>query len=108
VLAAQVCRTLERRGSPDWQCAAAGSEVPPGRYIFYTRVQAASAATLEHRWYAGDRLHQSTKLRVPASAGNGYRTFSSSGVSAERAGHWKVELRAPDGALLDEARFVVR
>jgi hypothetical protein len=76
--------------------------------MFYTRLAATATTTIEHRWYRGDRLHQTMRLRVPASAGNGYRTFSSNTVSAERAGPWKVELRAIDGTVLHEERFVVR
>jgi hypothetical protein len=48
------------------------------------------------------------RLRVSASPGSGYRTFSATTVSPERAGEWKVELRAADGSVLHEERFVVR
>jgi hypothetical protein len=48
------------------------------------------------------------RLRITPSPGSGYRTFSGNTVSPERAGEWKVELRAADGSLLHEERFVVR
>ena len=108
VLSAQLCSALEKRGSPDWQCAPAGGELQPGTYTYYTRVLTNVNTTVEHRWYHGNRVHQVMRLRVTASPGSGYRTFSSNTVSAERAGVWKVELRAADGSLLQEQRFVVR
>jgi hypothetical protein len=108
VLNAQMCRAIEKRGSPDWQCAAAAGDLQPGRYMFYTRLQTTSPTTVEHRWYDGDRMHQVMRLRVTPSPGNGYRTFSATTVSPERAGDWKVELRAADGTVLHEERFVVR
>jgi hypothetical protein len=109
VLNAQLCRVLERVGSPDWQCTPATGEVlPPGTYTFYTRLVTTTATTIEHRWYRNDRVHQAMRLHVSASPGSGFRTFSVTTVSPERAGEWKVELRAADGSLLDEASFRVR
>jgi hypothetical protein len=108
VLKAQLCSALAKRGSPDWQCTPASGDLRPGTYTFYTRLLAAAATTVEHRWYFGGRAHRTMRLRVTASPGSGYRTFSSTTVSPERAGDWKVELRAADGSLLQEERFVVR
>ena len=108
VLNAQLCSALEKRGSPDWQCASVASDPQPGTYIFYTRLLTNADTTVEHRWYRGERVHQVRRLRVVASPANGYRTFSSNTISAERAGDWKVELRAADGTLLREERFVIR
>ena len=108
VLTAQLCSALEKRGSPDWQCAPAGGDLQPGTYTFYTRLLTNANTTVEHRWYNGSRMHQVMRLRVTASPGSGYRTFSSNTVTPERAGDWKVELRAPDGSLLQEEHFVVR
>ena len=108
VLTAQLCSVLARRGSPDWQCTPVSGDLRPGTYMFYTRLLTAAATTVEHRWYFGGRAHQTMRLRVAASPGNGYRTFSATTVSPERAGDWKVELRAADGSLLQEERFVVR
>ena len=108
VLKAQLCRALDRRGSPDWQCTTANGDLHPGTYSFYTRLMANEATTVEHRWFLGGRVHQVMRLRIPPSAGSGYRTFSSNTVSPERTGNWRVELRAADGSLLHEERFVVR
>ena len=76
--------------------------------FFYTRVQSAAATTIEHRWYQGDRLRQAVQLPVQASPGAGYRTYSRTTISRERAGDWRVELRSADGTVLHEARFTVR
>jgi len=108
VLKAQLCSGLEKTGSPDWQCTPASGELPPGTYMFYTRLLTTSETRVEHRWYRDGRVHQTMRLRVSASPGSGYRTFSATTVSPERAGEWKVELRTLDGTLLDEKRFVVR
>jgi hypothetical protein len=108
VLKAQLCSGLEKTGSPDWQCMPASGELPPGTYMFYTRLLTTSETRVEHRWYRDGRVHQTMRLRVSASPGSGYRTFSATTVSPERAGEWKVELRTLDGTLLDERRFVVR
>jgi hypothetical protein len=108
VLNARLCSALEREGSPDWQCAQTNGDLPPGRYIFYTRLQTNTDTTVEHRWYRGERVQQVRRLPVAASPGRGYRTFSSNTVSAERAGDWRVELRGADGTVLWEERFVIR
>jgi hypothetical protein len=108
VLTAQLCSTLEKRGSPDWQCAPVNGDLQPGTYIFYTRLLANVDTTVEHRWYRDEREHQVMRLRVAVSPGSGYRTFSSNTVSPERAGDWKVELRGADGTVLREERFVIR
>ena len=108
VLKAQLCTTLQRRGSPDWQCTTADGDLKPGAFTFYTRLLTNAATTVEHRWYQGERVHQVMRLRITPSPGSGYRTFSGNTVSPERAGEWKVELRAADGSLLHEERFVVR
>ena len=108
VLNAQLCSALEKSGSPDWQCAPMNGDPQPGTYIFYTRLQTNVGTTVEHRWYRGERVQQVRRLRVAASPGRGYRTFSSNTVSPERAGDWKVELRGADGTVLWEERFVIR
>jgi len=102
---AHLCRRLSTR---DWRCEEASSPVRPGLLFFYTRVQASNGTTVEHRWYRDDRLSQSVELRIQGSQGSGYRTYSRRTVSAENAGNWRVEVRAKDGSLLHEERFVVR
>lgn len=101
----QLCRRLSTR---DWRCDPVSSPVAPGRLFFYTRVKAAQNTTIEHRWYREDRLRQSVELRIRASPGSGYRTYTRQTVTAENAGNWRVELRTKDGSLLHEERFVVR
>jgi DUF2914 family protein/tetratricopeptide repeat protein len=117
VLNAQLCKTLQKRGSPDWQCSSpvvrlrqgsGETGLQPGTYFFYTRLLTAASTTVEHRWYRDGRVHQVMRLRITPNPGGGYRTFSSNTISAERAGDWKVELRAADGTILHEERFVIR
>jgi hypothetical protein len=102
---AQLCRRLSTR---DWRCDQVSSPVRPGLLFFYTRVNASNSTTVEHRWYRDDRLSQSVELRIQASPGTGYRTYSRRTVSAESAGNWRVEVRTKDGSVLHEERFVVR
>jgi Protein of unknown function (DUF2914)/Tetratricopeptide repeat len=108
VLNARLCSALEKRGSPDWQCASASGDLKPGTYTFYTRLQTNANTTVEHRWYRDARVHQVMRLRVTANPSGGFRTFSSNTISPERAGDWKVELRDAEGTLLQEEHFVVR
>ena len=108
VLNAQLCSALERSGSPDWQCAPMNGAPQPGTYILYTRLVTNADTTVEHRWYHGERVQQVRRLRVTASPGRGYRTFSSYTISPERTGDWKVELRGADGVVLWETHFVIR
>jgi hypothetical protein len=102
---AHLCRRLSTR---DWRCDQVSSPVKPGLLFFYTRVKASNNTTVEHRWYRDDRLSQSVELRIQAAPGGGYRTYTRRTVSAENAGNWRVEVRAKDGSLLHEERFVVR
>ena len=76
--------------------------------FFYTQVKSATATTIEHRWYQGDRLRQAVQLRIHANPGAGYRTYSRNTINRERAGDWRVELRSADGTVLHEERFTVR
>ena len=108
VLNAQLCSALEKRGSPDWQCVPINGDPQPATYFLYTRLLTNADTTVEHRWYRGERVQQVRRLRVPASPGRGYRTFSSNTISPERAGDWKAELRGADGTVLWEAHFVIR
>jgi hypothetical protein len=74
--------------------------------FFYTQLKSATATSIEHRWYQGDRLRQAVQLRIQANPGAGYRTYSRTTVSS--AGDWRVELRSADGTLLHEERFTVQ
>ena len=103
VVSASVCGTLATRS--DWRCGPPSAG--PGTFFYYTRLAAPAATTVQHRWYRDGRLHQSVSLRVAANPGQGYRTYSRVAISAERAGEWRVELRAPDGTVLHEERFTV-
>ena len=103
VATAQLCTALRA-----WQCEAADSQVPPGPMFFYTQVKSATAATIEHRWYQGDRMIRAVPLRIEANPGDGYRTYSRNTISSERAGDWRVELRSADGTVLHEERFTVQ
>jgi hypothetical protein len=107
VLTAQVCSALDRRGSPDWACTPVSGVGRPGALTFYTRLLSGSDTAVEHRWYYGDRLHQTMRLNVRGSR-DGYRTYSRNTVAPGRTGEWKVELRASDGSLLQEEHFVIR
>ncbi len=103
VVAAHLCTALRQ-----WRCEAADNHVPPGPMFFYTQVKSATATTIEHRWYQGDRLRLAVQLRIQPNPGAGYRTYSRHTISSERAGDWRVELRSADGAVLHEERFTVR
>lgn len=92
----------------DWACDPADRPVPPGPLFFYTRIKSPNAISIEHRWYQDDRLHQTVKLHVEASRAEGYRTYSRSVMTSDSIGHWRVELRSENGALLHEERFTVR
>jgi Protein of unknown function (DUF2914)/Tetratricopeptide repeat len=102
---AQLCRRLSTR---DWRCDPVSSPVAPGQLFFYTRVKTSQDTTIEHRWYHENRLRQSVELRIRASPGSGYRTYTRQTLTAENAGNWRVELRTKDGSLMYEERFVVR
>jgi hypothetical protein len=103
VATAQLCTALRA-----WRCEAADSQVPPGPMFFYTQPKCATATTIEHRWYQGDRMRHAVQLRIEANPGAGYRTYSRNTISGDRAGDWRVELRSADGTVLHEERFTVR
>jgi hypothetical protein len=106
VAVAHVCQRFSTAGSPDWRCEQVGSSVAPGSLVYYTRIKAASATAVEHRWYHGDDLQQSVRLNVAANSDPGYRTYSRLAVAA--TGRWRVEVRTTGGTLLHEVRFDVR
>jgi hypothetical protein len=106
VARAQVCRRFSQAGSPDWKCEPAGGTVAAGTLVYYTRIKATSATSVEHRWYHGDELQQRVRLDVSANSNPGYRTFSRLTIGA--TGRWRVELRSSGGTLLHEEQFTVR
>ena len=103
VVTATVCSTLSTGDA--WRCTAAGPGPGPGRVSYYTRVASPRGLRVQHGWYHDDRLRHDVVLNVGANAAEGYRTFSRQTVAP---GAWRVELRVENGAVLDEARFVVR
>ena len=103
VARAELCTALNA-----WRCEAADSQVPPGTMFFYTQVKSATATTIEHRWYQGDRLRRTVQLRIDANPGTGYRTYSRTTISSDRVGDWRVELLSADGTVLHEERFTVQ
>jgi Protein of unknown function (DUF2914)/Tetratricopeptide repeat len=105
VVDARVCRSLTTSGA--WECDPVNGESGPGPVYFFTRVAATRETTVQHRWYIGDRLHQNVMLSIQPN-GAGYRTYSRTTISPERAGEWRVELRTEDGRVLNEQRFTVR
>ena len=91
----------------DYEARFAGLEVHaggrgfygPGITCFYTRLLASSNTKVEHRWYRNDREQKVVPLSITASPGVGYRTISSTNISADRPGKWRVEVRAADGTV---------
>jgi hypothetical protein len=104
VLDARLCSALDL--GENWRCAPVEGSVTDGAVFFVTRIRSTADATIEHRWYRGDRLHQSVTLHIRPLAG-GYRTYSRMTVNSERAGNWRVELRSSDGTVLDSKQFTV-
>jgi hypothetical protein len=94
---ADVCRTLERSGA--WRCDPVGTPAAAGPATYYTRVASPRSVRLEHRWYRDGELTRAVGLEVAANPTQGYRTFSRQTLTP---GRWRVELRAPDGAVLHE------
>jgi hypothetical protein len=104
-VSAELCRNLSRSGA--WRCEPASGTVRSGTIYYYTKVASSRDAQIEHRWYVNDRLLQSVPLRIGANQ-SGFRTYSRSTITTERAGEWKVELRTSDGRVLHEDTFTVR
>jgi DUF2914 family protein/tetratricopeptide repeat protein len=102
VIKARLCAELE-----EGLCDPPDRPVPPGPLFFYTQLKSASATTVQHRWYRGDRLYKTEELRIQVGP-SGSRAYSRHVLNRESAGSWRVELRAQDGSLLHEERFAVR
>lgn len=107
VVDAEICRDLST-GSGDWKCTRPSTPIGPGRLTFYTRIKSPTETTVQHRWYRDGELRQAGELRVRANLNAGYRTYSRYTIDDRSRGNWRVELRAKDGAVLHEERFVVR
>jgi hypothetical protein len=78
---------------------------PSGRLVYYTRLAAPVASTVEHRWYLNGTVRQRVFLKIPPSGQSGYRTFSRTTAAP---GNWKVELRDGSGQVLGEETVDVR
>ena len=100
---ARLCTAL----SAGWTCEPAGTPVRQGTLFFYTRVKSERNTTVQHRWYAGDRLRQAVDLRIRAGGARGFRTYSRMTVHPT-TGDWRVEVRTSDGTVLHEERFRVQ
>ena len=98
----QLCRSFSRS---DWRCVPAGDSVAPGTIVLYTRLRSSRDGVIVYRWYRGDALRTSARLRIGANAAEGYRTYSQQAVDP---GDWRVEVRSAGGDLLHEQRFAVR
>jgi Tetratricopeptide repeat/Protein of unknown function (DUF2914) len=98
----ELCQTFSRR---DWQCVPAGDSVASGTIVLYTRIRSPREGIIVHRWYRGEALRKSTRLRIDSNAAEGYRTYSGQKVDP---GEWRVEVRSAGGDLLHEQRFAVR
>jgi hypothetical protein len=103
-LDARLCQALDLEAN--WHCDPLPESAVSGPVFFVTRLKSATDTSVEHRWYRNDKLSQAVTLRVRAT-GSGYRTYSRMTVSPDRAGAWRVEVRGPNGAVLDQKRFVV-
>lgn len=103
---ARLCGQLSTAGG--WTCTAPDTPFNGGRLYFLTRLTVPQTMQVEHRWLHGEAVVQAVRLRIQAGGRAGYRTYSRQTVDAARTGDWRVELRAPDGALLAEERFVVQ
>jgi len=98
----QLC---QRFSTSDWECDPAGDSVSPGTIVLYTRIRSPQEVVIVHRWYRGDALRMSARLKIGANATQGYRTYSRQIVDP---GDWRVEVRSADGDLLHEQRFAVQ
>jgi len=103
-LDSRLCQSLDL-GS-NWHCDPLPESAVSGPVFFVTRLKSAADTSVEHRWYRNDKLSQAVTLRVRAT-GSGYRTYSRMTTSPDRAGTWRVEVRGPGGAVLDQKTFVV-
>jgi hypothetical protein len=76
-----------------------------GTIVLYTRVRSPQDGVVVHRWFRGDVLRKTSRLRIGANEAEGYRTYSQESVDR---GEWRVEVRSAAGDLLYEHRLAVR
>jgi hypothetical protein len=98
----QLCRSFS---SETFRCNPAGDSVPAGTIVLYTRIRSPQDGFVVHRWFRGDALRKTSRLRIGANEAEGYRTFSQESVDR---GEWRVEVRSAAGDLLYEHRLAVR
>jgi hypothetical protein len=98
----QLCRSFS---ADTFRCNPAGDSVLTGTIVLYTRVRSPRDDVIVHRWFRGDALRKTARLRIGANEAEGYRTFSSQSVDR---GDWRVEVRTAAGDLLYERRLTVR
>jgi hypothetical protein len=92
--------------SPDvFRCTPAGESVPAGTIVLLTRVRSPRDGVIVHRWFQGDALRKTARLRIGANEAEGYRTYSQQSVDR---GNWRVEVRNDAGDLLYERRVTVK
>jgi hypothetical protein len=102
LVTAQLCRSFS---TETFRCNPVGDSVPAGVIVLYTRVRSPSDGVIVHRWYRGDVLRKTARLKIGANEAEGYRTYSQQTVDR---GDWRVEVRSPAGDLLYEHRLAVR
>jgi DUF2914 family protein/tetratricopeptide repeat protein len=98
----QLCRNFS---TETFRCNPAADSVPAGTIVLYTRVRSPNDGVIVHRWFRGDALRKTSRLRIGANEAEGYRTYSQQSVDR---GDWRVEVRSAAGDLLYEHRLTVR
>jgi hypothetical protein len=76
-----------------------------GKLYAFTRVVGAEHhTTVHHCWYWGEQLMADVELPVQSAS---WRTWSSKNIEPHWIGHWKVEIIAENGMILDTVTFAV-
>ncbi len=77
-----------------------------GRLFCWTRITGAEGQTsVHHVWFLEDEEMADVELNVGAAS---WRTHSSKAIQAEWSGNWRVEVRDPEGTVLETIRFSVQ
>lgn len=102
IVEAVICRSVEGRvpiGAGD--VFARDSE----RLYCFSRVAGGEVGSeIVHTWFYQGAPAAAVRLPVRS---NDWRTYSSKRIGAGAVGEWRVEIRAADGRLLHEIRFMV-